>query len=152
MLAAEMGAGLQLRVIASEDVARMKADLSLPAADSYSRQTLTKIRNQLNSDIIVLGSYLATGKDAGAKIRIDLQLQDARGGETIAVVSRDGIESDLAELVSESGASLRQKLGIAEVSATAARQVRATVPVNSDAARFYAEGLAKLQAYDALAA
>jgi eukaryotic-like serine/threonine-protein kinase len=152
MLAAEMGAGQQLRVIASEDVARMKVDLSLPAADSYSRQTLTKIRNQLNSDIVVLGSYLATGKDAGAKIRIDLQLQDARDGETIAVVSRDGIESDLAELVSQSGANLRQKLGVTEVSATAARQVRAAVPANGDAARFYAEGLAKLQDYDALAA
>src|SRR5206468_3599591 len=85
-------------------------------------------------------------------IRIDLQLQDTRGGETIAVISRDGVENDLAELVSGSSFSLRQKLGIAEVSASNARQVRASVPANLEAARLYAEGLARLEQFDALAA
>src|SRR4029077_15420113 len=59
MLAAEMSAGQELRVTPGEDIARMKVVFSLPAADSYSRKTLTKIRHHLNSDIVVLGSYLA---------------------------------------------------------------------------------------------
>jgi eukaryotic-like serine/threonine-protein kinase len=152
MLDAQLSAGQQLRVISSEDVARMKIDLSLPAADSYSRDTLEKIRTHLGSDIVLLGSYLDSGKESGGKIRVDVRLQDARQGETIAVVSQDGNEASLPELVTRSGVGLRQKLGIADVSTTEASQVAASAPASPEATRLYAEGLAKLQAYDALAA
>jgi len=152
MLDAQLSAGQQLRVVSSEDVARMKIDLSLPAADSYSRDTLQKIQTHLGSDIVVLGSYLDTGKDSGGKIRVDVRLQDARQGETIAVISQDGNEASLAELVTQSGASLRQKLRIADVSTTEASQVAASTSASPEATRLYAEGLAKLQAYEALAA
>ena len=152
MLDAQLSAGQQLRVVSSEDVARMKMDLSLPAADSYSRDTLQKIRMHLGADIVVLGSYLDTGSDNGGKIRVDVRLQDAREGETIAVISQDGSESSLPELVTQSGASLRQKLGIADVSTTEASQVAASTSASPEATRLYAEGLAKLQIYEALAA
>ena len=152
MLDAQLSAGQQLRVVSSEDVARMKIDLSLPAADSYSRDTLQKISTHLGSDIVVLGSYLDTGKNSGGKIRVDVRLQDARQGETIAVISRDGNETSLPELVTQSGAGLRQKLGIADVSTTEASQVAASTSTSPEATRLYAEGLAKLQAYEALAA
>jgi len=152
MLDAQLSAGQQLRVVSSEDVARMKIDLSLPVADSYSRDTLQKIRTHLGSDIVVLGSYLDTGKDSGGKIRVDVRLQDARQGENIAVISRDGNEASLPELVTQSGANLRQKLGIADVSTTEASQVAASAPANPEATRLYAEGLAKLRAYEALPA
>jgi eukaryotic-like serine/threonine-protein kinase len=152
MFSAELAAGQQLRVVPGEDVARMKLDLSLPAADSYGRDTLTNIRGHLNTDVVVLGSYLATGDDTGGKIRIDMQLQDTRSGETIAVISRDGRASELADLASQGGATLRQKLGIGDVSANDARLARASVPENLEAARLYAEGLAKLRSFDALAA
>jgi eukaryotic-like serine/threonine-protein kinase len=152
MLDAQLSAGQQLRVVSSEDVARMKIDLALSAADSYGRDTLQKIRTHLGSDIVVLGSYLDTGKDTGGKIRVDVRLQDAKEGETIAVISRDGSEASLPELATQSGTGLRQKLGIADVSATESSQVAASAPANPDATRLYAEGLAKLQTYDALAA
>ena len=152
MLDAQLSAGQQLRVVSSEDVARMKIDLSLPAADSYSRDTLQKIRTHLGADLVVLGSYLGMGKDSGGKIRVDVRLQDARQGETIAVISRDGNESSLPELVTQSGAGLRQKLGIGDVSATEASQVAASTSASPEATRLYAEGLAKLQVYEALAA
>lgn len=152
MLDAQLSAGQQLRVVSSEDVARMKIDLSLPAADSYGRDTLQKIRSHLGSDLIVLGSYLDTGKDAGGKIRVDVRLQDTRAGETIAVISRDGNEAGLPELATQSGTGLRQKLGIADVSAAEATQVAAAAPASQEATRLYAEGLAKLHAFDALAA
>jgi eukaryotic-like serine/threonine-protein kinase len=100
----------------------------------------------------VLGSYLDTGKDTGGKIRVDVRLQDAREGETIAAISQDGNEASLPELVTQSGTSLRQKLGIADVSATEASQVAASTSASPEATRLYAEGLAKLQAYEALAA
>ncbi len=152
MLGAELASGQQLRVIPGENVARMKLDLALPAADSYGQDTLSKIRNHLGTDMVVLGSYLAAGRNSDGKIRIDLQLQDTRAGETIVVVSRDGTESDLAALVSLGGASLRQKLGVGDVLTSDLPHVLATVPANLEAARLYAQGLDKLQTFDALAA
>ena len=152
MVAAEVASGQQLRVISSEDVERMKLDLALPISESYSQDTLKKISTHLNSDIVVLGSYLDIGKDVAGKIRIDLHMQDARTGETIAVISREGTESNLADLVSQGGADLRQRLGIGDVTANDAPQVRATVPANLQAARLYAEGLTSLHKSDALEA
>lgn len=152
MFGAELAAGQQLRVVPSEDVTRMKLDLSLPVADSYGRDTLNKIRSHLSTDMVVGGSYLALGKDEGGRIRIDLQLQDVENGNTIAAISRDGAESDLADLVSQSGANLRQKLGIGDLAAADTAQVHSALPANAEAARLYAEGLTKLQTFDALGA
>jgi len=100
MLSSDLSAGQQLRVLPAEDVARMKLDLNLPAADNYGRDTLGRIRDYLGSDVVVLGSYLATGQDVGSKVRIDLQLQDTSRGETIGVIQNDGTQGGLAELVS----------------------------------------------------
>jgi len=152
MLVAELSAGQQLRVIPSEDVAKMKTDLQLPAVDNYGRDTLRQIRNYIGSDVVVLGSYLAAGKASGGKIRMDLQIQDAREGETIGVIQIDGAESALADLTSQGGAALRQKLGIANVSPSDARQISASVPTSTEAARLYAEGLTKLRNGEVIAA
>jgi serine/threonine protein kinase/tetratricopeptide (TPR) repeat protein len=152
MFSTELAAGRQLRTIPGENVARMKLDLSLPPADSFSRDTLNKISNHLTVDLVVVGSYLAVEKDSGRKVRIDLQLQDAHAGETVAVFSQDGTETDLADLVSRTGASLRQTLGVAVVASADAEAVKASFPTNAEAARLYSEGLTKLRAFDALAA
>jgi tetratricopeptide (TPR) repeat protein/TolB-like protein len=152
MFSTELAAGRQLRTIPGENVARMKIDLALPAADSYNRETLSKINSHLGADLVVLGSYLAVGKDSGGKIRVDLQLQDTRAGETVGVLSQDGSESDLADLVSRAGAGLRQTLGVGVITPIEAGAVRASLPANEEAVRLYAEGLTKLRAFDALAA
>ena len=65
MLSTELAAGEQVRTIPGENIARMKVDLSLADADSFGQDSLTKIRNHLGTDLIVVGSYLAMGK-AGA--------------------------------------------------------------------------------------
>lgn len=152
MLDAELASGQELRLIAGENVARMKVDLDLPAADSYGADTLRKIHKQLSSDMVVLGSYLAVGPSAGGKVRVNLQLQDAQSGETIAAISEDGTEADLADLVSRSGDRVRKVLRIGSVSPDGADQVRMVLPKNPEAARLYAEGLAQLRAFENLAA
>ena len=152
MLGTDLSAGERLRLIPGENVVRMKIDMALPAADSYGSETLTKIREHLSSDLVVFGSYLAVGQSGEGKIRLDVQLQDARAGETVAVISEDGTEADLAELVSRSGSRLREALKTGTASPNDANQVRSALPRNPDAARFYAEGLSKLRMFDALAA
>ncbi len=149
MLTTELGAGEQLRTVAGENVAQMKANLALPDADSYGRETLAKIRANLNADEVVVGSYVPLGKD---QIRLDLRLQDAVAGETLASVSAKGREDQIDDLVSRAGAELRQKLGAGAISATDAAAVRASLPSNAEAARLYSQGLAKLHAHETLAA
>src|ERR1039457_7426239 len=83
----------------------MKLDLSLPDSDSLAKDTLTKVYRNLGSDLVVLGSYLRIGDT----LRVDLQLQDAGGGETIAALSETGAESQLLDLVNRAGEQLREK-------------------------------------------
>ena len=149
MFASELAAGEQLRTIAGEDVARAKIDLSLPEADGYGRDTLARIRKNLGADLVVLGSYYYSGKDAGGQVRLDLRLQDAGAGDTIATVSLTGTDAQLLDLVSRMGTRVREKLGVQEVTPAEATAVRAELPSNPEANRLYAEGLARLRLYDA---
>jgi DNA-binding winged helix-turn-helix (wHTH) protein/tetratricopeptide (TPR) repeat protein len=152
MLSTELAAGEKLRLVSGEDVAHTRISLPIGNADSLSKETLSKLRNNLGSDFVVLGSYTALPGKPGNRIRIDLRLQDAVAGETIAEVATTGAEGDLFDLVSQAGAQLRIKLGVAAVSTTDAASVRASLPSNPDAARLYSEGLAKWRMFDALAA
>jgi serine/threonine protein kinase/tetratricopeptide (TPR) repeat protein len=149
MLTTELAAGEQLRAIPGENVARMKINLSLPETDSFGQDTLERIRKNLNADEIVLGSYVPLGS---GQIRVDLRLQDTRAGEILAVASVKGNEDQVDDLVGRAGTILRDKLGVAGISPAQALAVKATLPQNRDAARFYSEGLQKLHQFDYLRA
>ena len=98
--------------------------------------------------MVVLGSYtLLPGKD-GNRIRLDIRLQDTAAGETIAEQALTGSEDKLFELAAQAGADLRQSLGANAVSAEAINAARASLPSNQEAVRLYAEGRAKLWAFD----
>lgn len=149
MLGTELASGDNLRVISGENVARMKLDLSLPVTDSYSPTTLSRISGNLGADDVVVGSYLGMGKDTAGPLRIDLRVQDAIGGETIAAVSESGTEPEMANLVSRVSDKLRAQLGIGVVSTQEIQRLGFSLPSTMDAVRFYSEGLTKFRAYDA---
>jgi len=151
MFSSELAAGEKLRTIPGEDVARARIDLSLPEADGFGHDTLARIRKNLGADFVVLGSYYYSGKDAGGQVRLDLRLQDARAGDTVATVSQTGTDSQLLDLVSRTGTRLREKLGVEDVTAAEATGLRAELPSGAEANRLYAEGLARLRVYDAQA-
>src|SRR5580704_11004034 len=152
MLSIELEAGERLRLVSGEDIARTKLDLPLADADSLSRDTLARLHKNLDSDLIVLGSYIALGEKPGTRIRLDLHLQDTVAGETIADVAVVGGEADLFDMVTQAGSQLREKLGVEAVSPVEAVSVRGALPSNRDAARLYSEGLARLRVFDALGA
>jgi len=152
MLAAELAAGEKLRTISGETVARMKIDLGLPDTESLARDTLGPVRKNLGSDFVVVGSYFDLGKDPGGQIRLDVRLLDAAKGETIAAVSETSTEAQLLDLVARVGRKLREDLGLADVSQVDSVGIRASVPSNPDAMRYYSEGLAKLRTFNALTA
>jgi serine/threonine protein kinase/tetratricopeptide (TPR) repeat protein len=150
MLTAELAAGEKLLTISGENVARVKNDLSLPETDSLAPDTLARVRKNLDSDFVVLGSYLDLGD--GSDIRVDLRLQDAKTGQTVSTVTRRGSKAHLDDLVTLAGSELRGKLGVAPTPAAEEVAVRAELPSNVEAARFYSEGLQKLRNFEPLAA
>jgi eukaryotic-like serine/threonine-protein kinase len=152
MLSTELEAGEKLRLVSGEEIARTKVDLPLPDTDSLSRNTLARLHKDMDSDLIVLGSYTALGEKPDTRIRLDLRLQDTVAGETIADVAVVGSEADLFDMVGQAGSRLREKLGVEAVSPVEAVSIRASSPNNRDAARLYSEGLARLRVFDALEA
>jgi serine/threonine protein kinase len=148
MLTTELAAGGQLLAVPGENVARMKIDLSIPDAASYSRDTLGRIRGIMNANYVVLGSYLDLGAASGGDVRLDVRVQDTQAGETLALLSVRGTEAQLDDLVSRAGTDLRKKLGV-EATASAPRVASSASPSIPGAARFYSEGLARLRSFDA---
>lgn len=152
MLTTELGTGNQIRTISAENVVRAKRDLSIPDTDTLARDTLAHLRKNLGADYVVLGSYIDMGQGKDSEVRVDLRLQNAANGETVGLISETGKEDELFDLVTRAGTSLREKLGIAPMSATETSAVRSLVPDNPDASKLYAEGLSDLRNFNPLAA
>ncbi|MGA7080751.1 MAG: protein kinase [Terriglobales bacterium] len=149
MLTTELAAGEKVRTITGEEVAQMKMNLSLPDSDILTAQTLSQIGKTLGADMVVLGSYVAL---PDGKLRVDLHLQDVAAGETVLAVNQTGDQSNLFDLVSRAGIQLREKCGAGQVSPQDQAGVRAAFPSTPEASKLYAEGLAKLRVFDAIAA
>ena len=148
MLNTELGEGGTLRMVSGEDVARAKRELPIADEESLAKSTLDRLRKSAGADVVVVGSYTLLTTRGENRIRLDVRLQDTLRGETIAEESVTGDENDLFELASETGAKLRQRLGLGSISAEATSETRASVPANQEAIRLYAEGQTKLWALD----
>ena len=152
MLATELSAGEKLRIIPGENVARMERDLSLAETNTLASDTLKRVHNYLGSDLMLVGGYTSLGKASGGQLRLDVRLQDATTGETIAAVAESGSEINLFDLVSRVGSDLRRRLGIGEVAPVDAAGAQASYPSTPEAARLYTQGLSKLRVFDSRAA
>ncbi len=152
MLNTELAAGGELRMVPGEDVARVQNELPLSGEDSLSKSTLQRLRTNPGADVVILGSYMMLPNDAQPKIRLDVRLQDTAGGETITEEAVSGNESDLFTLVSDLSGKLRRSLGVAAVPEGIEIAARAALPSNEKAARLYAEGRARIWAFDYFAA
>src|SRR5262249_17285603 len=103
------------------------------------------VHKLLGTDLVVLGSYL----DINGNVRVDMRLQDAVQGETLATISDTGTEEQIFTLVNRLGAQLREKCGAGAMSSADVATVAASHAVNPKAAQLYADGLARLRAFDA---
>lgn len=149
MLGRELAASEELRMIPDENVARMKVDLAVPDIDSLPADMLSRIRSNLGTDLVILGSYTAEAGGAGRKIHLDLFMQDARSGGTVARVADTGSETGLRDFVSRLATRLHQDLHGSHPEPTlAGPAVASSTAVNPEAARLRAEGLASLRSFD----
>ena len=151
MLTTELATGEQLRTIPGENVTRMKVDLALPESSSFAPDTLARIRSYLGADVVIFGSYLVQNGNPN-RVRMDLRLQDSIKGDLLATISDEGYPTELLDLVSRSGAQLRERLGVRQLAKSEAGLVRTSMPANPRAARAYSEALEKLRLFDAIGA
>ncbi len=151
-LSTELAGGEKLRLVSGEEVANLRLTSPWSQTDTLVRSTTTRISNALNSDVLVLGSYLTIGPADHGQVRLDVRMQDGKSGEILTEVAEVGGTQDLFHLVSRVGAKLRDRLGIQELQSTEQAGVLASLPLDPEAARFYALGIARLREFDALAA
>jgi serine/threonine protein kinase/tetratricopeptide (TPR) repeat protein len=144
-LTSDLAGGGKLLAIPTDTVAQMKTNLTLSDADSYSKDKLARIHENLGADKVVIGSYQTVGK---SEVKLDLKLTDPNSGEIVASASGTGKQADLSELVARTGSTLREKLGVGVMTGAETSIAKASLPSNAQAAMHYSEGLAKLRAFD----
>ena len=120
MMTTELGAGGNLLTIPDETVAYAKTELHIGNANGLSRDTLKRIRDNLNADVVVSGAYTVLPPVTGSRqesgqFRLDLRIQNAATGETLDSISATGAESDLFQMVARTGAAARSDLGVEEL-------------------------------------
>jgi eukaryotic-like serine/threonine-protein kinase len=145
MMTTELSAGL--RTTPLDTVARARRELGLgDATPALDRAQLGRVRSNLGVDYFVVGAYTAVGSSGATQVRLDLRLLDAMGGESLLQVAENGGEADLFRMVGALGGKVRERLGIAKTEKAGLLSAERWTP---EATRLYAEGVARLRAFDA---
>lgn len=146
MLTMELAVGERLRTIPGANIARMKVELDLENESSFATDTLKAIQRHLGCDLVVGGAYIVTGE----ALRLDVRIEDVVEGTAEVLLTESGSQAELLALVARTGRRLRAELGFEEPAASAG--VDRALPQAPEAARLYAEGVARLRLFDALGA
>jgi DNA-binding winged helix-turn-helix (wHTH) protein/TolB-like protein len=152
MMSAELAAGEKLRLVPAENVAHLGGVRFPAVVGTLSRETLANLRASLDADLVLSGSYVDISSSSGEAVRFDMTLQDTATGESLATVTETGNEGDLFKLVASAGDRLRVDLGLAATPSSEPGGVAVSLPEDREAARLYAEGLARLRRFDPLGA
>ncbi|MGH9863398.1 MAG: tetratricopeptide repeat protein [Candidatus Acidiferrales bacterium] len=139
MLEAEVGQSESLRSVPSDRLHQVLKDLRLSSASSQDPDTLRRVAEFSNADVLVWGKYLKLGN----QIRIDANLQDLKRGQMVALKAEALGESDLLQAVNTLAKSIRDNLALSaearnKLTSTAFRPSTASL----EALRAYNEGLA----------
>ena len=101
MLATELAAGEELRCVPGAEVAGARKDLGLVDTNRLARDDLRRLGSNLGADMILSGSYVLLAEAETRLLRLDLRIQSASTGETLASAGGTGMEAQLFELVYE---------------------------------------------------
>ena len=149
MLGTELSIAKSVQVVPDELVRNASPDLPAPAAGGYSATTLARLRQRLDADYVISGSYLVAGSSDSAPLRVDIEVQDTRSGTLIASVSDQAAAAGVIALATQVGATLRGKLGLRFPQAGTLGLIANARPPSLDVARRVGFALDALRQYDA---
>jgi DNA-binding winged helix-turn-helix (wHTH) protein/tetratricopeptide (TPR) repeat protein len=152
MLTTELGAGEKVLLVPAEDVSRMKRELHVGNSSSLAREAAIAAGKNLKADMLVVGSFSILGAGRSRRVRVDVRMQDSGSGDIVAEIAETADEQQLFELVSRAGTRLREALGFTGAPLLDSAAARAALPTSPEAARLYAQGLARLHVLDAAGA
>ncbi len=147
-IASDLTAGGSLRAISKIDLAQFETDQGLRDFDRISPNVLARMSHNLGADLVFSGSYASSGTDNQSRIRLDLYAHDAHTGRLIFSVNATGSREEVFDLATSAGIQLRRKLRLGPLDASGLSSMRAMLPSNPDAARFYAEGTEEIERFD----
>lgn len=149
ILAFELTAAGRVRLIPGETVAAMKRELALSGSENHSRSGLGRIARNLGTDLVLTGSYL---EEQGGRLRLQVLLQDARTGETVAWAREAGTREELTGLATAAARGLQATLGGGSAAPAAPAAPDATLAASAESLHLYAGALERLRLWDAPAA
>jgi len=136
MFTTELAANPKLRVVSGDRVARAKRDLGVDGVDVSNAAQLTRLRQNLDAQYILTGSYLSEGENSQS-LRLYVRLQDAKSGETLIASTGNGFRNELPAAVFRSAGQLQHQLGLA----VPAKQPALVYASDSRAIQLYGAGL-----------
>jgi len=148
MLATEVAVGGGLHALPDELVRPAHADLPAPAAGGYSSASLALLRQRLGAHYVLSGAYFVSESPDAPQLRIDVAVQDAATGKSLATFSRTGPVAELPQLIAQTGITLRSRFGLQPASATDAKLLANAQPPSAEVARHMGFALDALHSYD----
>ncbi len=137
----ELQASGRVRIAPGADVARMKADVGIVAGETLSAGKLAKVRADLSADFVVASTYATTSDE----VAITATIYDATSGAVVGSATASGTMTTLADTGGRVAREIERVLGIEQTTPT---PVAPVLPGKPAAARYYAEGLAKLRGFE----
>jgi tetratricopeptide (TPR) repeat protein len=150
-LDAELRAGGALATVPRDRVVRVLRDLGAGGGASESAPIDESLGRALGVDHLLTGTL--AGDPAGAgRVVLELTLLDAENGGVTARITELGAVAKLPEVIARAADRVRAALDVEAPNAEERRAALASLPAGSAAEESYAEGLARLRAFDAAGA
>src|ERR1700722_13049774 len=146
--ASGLGTSGGVQTVPTDELARVRTEFSIPPPQNLESGNLSKVRQAVGANYILLGSYRINAESPEKSLTLDLRLEDSNE-KTLNTFHQSGSETDYAKLVTAVAAEVRDKLGKAGLPAAEASQLQNLYPSNREARKLYFEALDKLRSLDA---
>jgi len=148
-LSNDLGAGGELEIVQGGESPTLLERTAGNGCGALPPHVLETARQAFDADMVVYGDFSAMKNgDSAERWRLDVclkNMRDQKSGDSLTVI---GPKGDISQLVVNAGDSLRERLGLRQLSSQSMTYLRATLPVSLTAARFYAEGTSALRHFE----